>query len=162
MKIVKVLFLCFLSLSFTHKFYLSVTNIEYNEAEKSVQIISRIFIDDFQLLLKERYDYNEELASEKETKQANELIAKYFSEKLTITINGEQKQLEFLGKEYEDDMMVSYIEIPNVTAIESIVVQNKMLFDVLEEQQNIIHAKINNQRESVMLIKENDKALLKF
>jgi len=162
MKIVKIFFLCFLSLSFTHKFYLSVTNIEYSETDKSLQIISRIFIDDFQLLLKERYDYNEELASDKETKKAETLIAKYFSEKLSVTINGELKQLHFLGKEYEDDMIICYIEITKIEEVESISIQNTMLFDVLEDQQNIIHVKINDKRESVMLIKENDKALLKF
>ena len=51
-------------------------------------------------------------------------------------------------------MMICYIEITNINTVESMTIQNTILFDVLEDQQNIIHAKINNQRESVMLIKE--------
>ena len=42
----------FLLSSFTgaHKFYVSVTNVAYSEEEASLQIISRIFIDDLEKL----------------------------------------------------------------------------------------------------------------
>ena len=45
-----------------HEFYLSVTEIEYNNEEQSLQIITRVFIDDFQNVLNERYDADIQLS----------------------------------------------------------------------------------------------------
>ena len=39
-----------------HKYYVSVTKVEYVKEQQSVQIISQIFIDDFENLLRQRYD----------------------------------------------------------------------------------------------------------
>ena len=50
-----------------HKYYISVTQINYLQEKQSVQITSRIFIDDFEKLLRERYDENITLADENES-----------------------------------------------------------------------------------------------
>ena len=39
-----------------HEFYLSVTEIEYKEEKQSLQIITRIFTDDFEEVLRKRFD----------------------------------------------------------------------------------------------------------
>ena len=39
-----------------HKYYLSVTDVVYDEQEKSIQMISRLFYDDLEAVLQERYD----------------------------------------------------------------------------------------------------------
>ena len=39
-----------------HEYYVSVTQIEYAEEQQSLQIISQIFINDFETLLRKRYD----------------------------------------------------------------------------------------------------------
>jgi len=52
-----------------HKFYVSVTNIEHSKADKALQITTRIFIDDFQRVLEERYELKEELTVEKNPKK---------------------------------------------------------------------------------------------
>ena len=39
-----------------HKYYISVTQVNYVQEKQSLQITSRIFIDDFENLLRERYD----------------------------------------------------------------------------------------------------------
>ena len=58
MKKTFLLFLALLPLlAFTaaHKFYVSATDIEYNEENRSLQIISYVFVDDLEKLLKTRY-----------------------------------------------------------------------------------------------------------
>ena len=153
-------------LSFTsaHKFYISVSNIEYSEKDKSLQIISRIFIDDFEDLLEERYNIKPQLATKNELENVNTYIANYISGQLTIKVNGEAKKINFIGKKYEDDVMKCYLEIPNISKanLRSIEVSNKVLFDMFKEQQNIIHIKINDERKSFICVKENHKGMLNF
>ena len=51
-----------------HKYYVSVTQLEYVEDQKSVQIINRVFIDDLERLFRERYDESITLAEKNESK----------------------------------------------------------------------------------------------
>ncbi len=64
-----------------HKFYVSVTNISYSEKDRALQITSRIFIDDFEQVLLERYGIEAHLATDSETALADEFIEKYLKTK---------------------------------------------------------------------------------
>ena len=166
MKIQKIFLLCIavplLAFTTAHKFYVSVTNIEHNTQEKALQITTRIFIDDFQRVLNERYDFKEELTTEKEPKVVEEMMLKYLTKKIKIWVNGELKSFSFLGKKYEDDVAVCYLEIEGVENVNSLEIENGLLYEIEEDQQNLVHVKINNERKSLLLVKENDKGLLKF
>lgn len=152
----------FLSFTVLHKYYVSVTEVEFVKEQKSVQIISRIFIDDFEKLLRERYDKEITLAIEDEKSTVNFYTEKYLKEKFKIKINEQDVEFTFLGKEYEDDIMVNYLEIENIENISSIHVKNRILFDVFPDQQNIVRFKIHSKNKSYLLTKENDKGMLKL
>lgn len=157
-----ILFLIIPMLSFTvlHKYYVSLTEIEFVEEKKSVQIISRVFIDDFERLLKERYDNNITLAIDNEKESVDFYINKYFEEKFKLKINDQPQAYKFLGKEYEEDIMLCYFEIENIDHIATIQVVNRVLFEIFPEQSNIIRLKINAIDKKILLTKENDKGLL--
>ncbi|WP_062053051.1 DUF6702 family protein [Aquimarina longa] len=144
-----------------HKFYVSVTQVEYNEQQESLQIISRIFIDDIKELLKERYDVTIEVGEKEDTK-IDEYLSLYISKKLKFTVNDKEVPFTFIGKEYEDDLIICYLEIEHISFLETIEVTNQILMDLFEEQQNIIHVKKNNQRKSLILQKEKHLGVLNF
>ena len=145
-----------------HKYYVSTTNVEYSEKDQTLQVITRIFVDDLELLLKERYGLDAKLGTLDEAKSTDQFLQKYFSQKMTFKVNGAAKNLQFLGKVYETDMVKCYIEIKDIGEMESILVQNQILFDLYEDQQNIVHLKLKGKRKSFLLIRGNDKGLLKF
>lgn len=145
-----------------HKFYVSVTQVDYIQEKEEVQITSRIFIDDLERLIRERYDESITLASENESGLAEVYIEKYLKEKIGFVINGEPMKMNYLGKEYEDDIAICYLEISGIEAIRSIEITNSVLFDLFEEQQNVIRTKINSKKKSFILVQGNDKGLLNF
>ncbi|WP_420572238.1 DUF6702 family protein [Kordia sp.] len=159
-----ILFLAIPLIAFTtaHKFYVSVTNIEHSKSDNALQITTRIFIDDFQRVLKERYDFLGELTTEKNVEEVEKLMQKYLKKKLKVWVDGEMKTFTFLGKQYEDDVTICYLEIENIQQITSLEVENAILYEIEEEQQNLVHVKINDERKSLLLTRENDKGLLKF
>lgn len=157
-----LLILPLMSFSLWHKYYVSVSEIEYVKDKKSVQIISRYFIDDFEKALRMRYDEKLTLAINNESESVDFYIEKYFNQKFKIQINGKSQDYIFLGKEYEDDMILCYLELENINHINSIEVKSSMLQDVFPEQQNIIKLKVNGRNKSFLLNKENPKGLLKF
>lgn len=151
-------------LAFTslHKYYISVTQIEFVSEQQSVQIISRLFLDDFENVLKQRYDEKITLDEVFEIPNTNSFINKYLTDKLQITINGKPATFQFIGKKYDLDVMKCYLEIKNVKTIESIQVSNKILFDMFPDQQNIIKTKINSKQKSFIQTVQNANALLNF
>jgi hypothetical protein len=137
---------------------------QYNETDQLFQITTRIFIDDLEEVLKARYEIDAQLATEKEDPQSGPLIEKYLAAKLLVKINGQERQLNYLGREYKDDLVVCYLEIPGVNRAElrSIEVENNVLMEIFEEQQNVLHIKIDAQKKSFILVRENNKGMLNF
>jgi len=148
--------------SIMHKFYVSVTNIQYSEEDNSLQITSRIFIDDLENVLEERYDVQLNLATEKESEEANFYIEKYMRSKLVLSADGKDRAFVFLGKKYDNDLIICYLEIEEIDLpdLKIIEIENDILTDMFEEQQNIVHFRINGKKKSFVLVKENNKAML--
>ena len=151
-----------MSFGIAHKFYVSVTNIQYSEKNNSFQITSRIFIDDLEAVLKERYGVTSNLATDKESNIAEAYIEKYFRTKFVLELDGEKVDYQFLGKAYDNDVIICYLELTDVKLddISSVGFQNEILTDMFEEQQNIVHFKWKGKKRSFILIKENNKGML--
>ncbi|WP_406682999.1 peptidase E [Seonamhaeicola sp. MEBiC1930] len=145
-----------------HKYYISVTQIEFVQEKQSVQIITRIFVDDFENLLKERYDKSIILDEKNQTLDTDKYIEKYLKSKIKIKINGKEKLLMFIGKEYDLDVLKCYLEIENIENINSFEIANNVLFDLFDDQQNIVKTKINSKQKSFILVSQNEKAMLSF
>lgn len=145
-----------------HKFYVSTTNIEYVAKKESLQIITKIFIDDIEDVLQERYDSSISIATTKETERDIEYLKKYILQKLKVNVNGKPVKLDYIGREYDIDVANVYVEITGVTELRSIEVKNEVLMDLFEEQQNIIHIKTPEMRRSFILEKNNPKDMLNF
>lgn len=145
-----------------HEYYVSVTNIEHAKEQESVQIISQVFIDDLERLIRERYDETITLAEDDEPELVDVYMKRYLEDKLKISINGKAYKFNFIGKEYKEDITYCYLEIENIKDIKSIKVVNRLLFDILPEQQNIVRLKLNDRNKSFLLIPENDECMLNF
>jgi len=150
------------SYSNKHEYYVSVTKLEYVKEQKSLQIISQIFIDDFEKLIHERYDENITLAIKEESEMVDVYMEKYLKYKLDIKVNTKDMDFTFLGKEYKDDITYCYLEIENVEDIKTLEIKNEVLFDIYPEQQNILRTKVKGKDKSFILIPENNKAVLNF
>jgi hypothetical protein len=153
-----------LTLSFAsiHKYYVSITKIEYVKEQQSIQIITRIFIDDFERLLKERYNEKIVLSVNKEEAEIDNYIKKYLLSRLEINVNGKESVIKFIGREYDDDVVQCYLEIENVESIKSFSVKNTVLYDMFSDQKNIVRTHINGKHKSFILIPEIDKGMLNF
>lgn len=151
-----------LAFTVAHKFYISVTSIGYSDKDKALQITTRVFIDDFEKVLQERYGVKANLATEDESSQADEYIEKYLNTKFALAIDDKNVAYNFLGKIYDNDIMICYLEVPkiDISTATTISVQNELLMDIFEEQKNVVHFKIENQKKSFVLIRENNKGML--
>ena len=161
-KSVLFLILPLLAFATVHKFYVSVTNVGYSENDRALRITTRIFIDDFENVLRKRYDFAAKLATKNESKQTDAYIEKYIRAKFTVEINGKNISYTFIGKKYDADMMICYIEVPdvNLARTSSIQITNEILTDLFDDQKNILHFKLDGKSKSFVLLKSDAKGML--
>ncbi len=145
-----------------HKFYVSVTNINYSEKTDALQITSRIFIDDLDTLMKERYNIDTALGTKEESSLADDYIQKYLKAKFVLELNDEIVTYNYIGKKYDNDVVILYLEVPDIgfSGLNSISIQNEVLTDLYEEQKNLVHIKWKGKKKSFVLIRENNKGML--
>ena len=146
----------------SHKFYLSLTDIVYDYEEKKLKITCDVFIDDLQNLLKKRYQRDFLLVEGDEYDHTNKYIKKYFADKFSIRLKGDQKQIKYLGKAYRDDKLRLYLYVNNVKPFDQIQISNKILMDLFEDQKNMIQVDNGSETKSLLLEKGRSEGLLKF
>lgn len=158
--ILLVLIVPLLAFTAPHKYHVSVTQINYVKDKASVQIITRVFTDDLEYALRKRYDESITLSGKNEAEPAVAFIQRYLNEKIKIKINNNPIEFKFIGKDYENDIMRCYLEIEDVKAINSIQITNQFLFDLFEEQQNIIKLDVDGTQKSYLFTHQKDTATL--
>ena len=145
-----------------HKYYVSLTEIEYVEAKNSVQIITSIFIDDLEADMRKQSNKVFNIDTKQEIDSIDFYFKNYLHQHFQITINDSINKYNYIGKEYEDNIVHFYLETPNIQHLNSIQIINTSLFQSFENQQNIVKIKANNINKTFYLTKNNDKGLLNF
>ena len=145
-----------------HKYYLSLTQINFSPKSKSVQIIINVFMDDIETALNKDYDIDLQLTTEKELKENDVYFDKYLNEKLHFKVNTIDKKFNYNGKEYEGELVYFYLEIENINAIDQIAISNKILVKHFPKQENLIKSKVGKVNKSVLLDAENYSETLKY
>lgn len=165
----KILFLSMLGLlsltvlaHYAHPFYVSICQINYNAEAKSLEIACKIFIDDLEEALEQKGNKDLNLGLENESASADEYISAYLSKHLSIEVNALPVQGDFLGKEITDDVVWCYIEMLEVPFPNEISIHNTLLLSTFENQQNIVHMKVNGKEKSLRLFQGREKESLNF
>ena len=145
-----------------HKFYISVTNVDYSEKDEAIQIITRVFIDDMNTVLKERYGYTANLGTAKETEMDKDFLEKYLRTKFLVEVNQEKATYDFIGHKYDSDMVICYLEVPNIplSNLKQIGITDEVLTDIYDDQQNVGHMKVKGTKKSHVLVKSRPKGML--
>ena len=162
LKQIHFLFLLPLLVFSAHKYYLSLTEIEYNKDQKSLEVIINVFMDDIETALNNDYAIDLRLTSKNELKNADVYFKKYLRKKLNFTIDHKAFEFEYIGKEYQGDLVYFYLEIDSIDDPYPLEVTNKILLDEFRSQQNIIKFKDGKNKKSMILSNKINKALLNF
>lgn len=152
---IKLFVLLFLFMGLTamavHRFYAAIYQIHYVPQKKMVQITTRIFIDDLNEGLKNKYHKNTYLGTDKESPEDVVLMQKYIADNFKITIDGKLMALNYLSKELDDTILVCYFNIKEVKSVKSVRIENSVLTDIFPDQQNIIQYNNDGNRHNLVL-----------
>lgn len=138
-----------LTASSAHPFYVSVTEINHNASEKSLEVAVKIFTDDFENALKKVYNRPADLVNAANHEAMDSLVSDYIRKHLLVKADGKTVSMKYLGFERESEAVWSYLEVTGIpTPPKRIDISNKLLYDYIDKQINMMHITVNGKRKS--------------
>lgn len=137
-----------------HKFYVSIYQVDFVPEKKRVEITARIFMDDLNLALEKEFKTKIQLGEKTESSQDVEFLKKYLLKHLKISIDDKEKNIQFLSKEIENNVVIIYLKIVDVKKINSFRIYNNALLELYSDQQNIIQTKFYNKKRNYIFTED--------
>ncbi len=148
---------------FLHPIHLSVSEINYSDKDKALQITSRIFLDDLELSIRnQRKQPDLDLLEPGPGLTTEQLISDYVIKRFSVKLDGKVQKLNFLGFEREDPAVICYIEIENVKKFKTIEVKNEVIMETHDDQSNLIHVTYKGPVKSLRLMRDKSSDVLTF
>lgn len=136
-----------------HPFHVSVCDVDFDADSKSVQISQRIFLDDFEKALNEKFEISLIIDDESTKDYRDSLIQVYLFENLNVIVDGKEKKRVYIGNEIEDDAMWCYMEYEGIKKYKTLEITSKILLETFDDQANIIHFTYGDYEKSIKLDK---------
>ena len=146
-----------------HTIHISVSEINYSEKDKALQITSRIFIDDLRLSIRaQRKDPELDLIEPQNGLTTEKMVSEYVLKHVAVKLDGKLQKMNFLGMEREDPALICYIEIENVKKFKTIEVRNDIIMEIHDDQSSIVHVTYKGPIKSMRLTRENAVGTITF
>lgn len=121
-----------------HKYFVSITTIDHKKDSKVFEISIKLTAHDIEKALRNQGDLK--LGSDKEAKNANQILESYIKENFSIWINNKQSNLTYIGKEIDnDETLYLYFSSEAPKILNKVKVVNNLLTNTFPEQENITY-----------------------
>ena len=145
-----------------HPIYMSVTEIEHNAKDKTLEISCRIFTNDLETTLRQTNKGFIDLINPKDKAAMNKLVNDYIQKHLSIVVDGKTVALQFLGYEQQEDAINSFYQVNNIASVKKISITDNILYEYKSEQISLLHVTVNGNRKSTKMINPEEKVSLEF
>jgi len=134
-----------------HPFFVSMTDVKYNDRDKDLEISVRIFTDDFENVLRKYTTTKVDILHPENQDQMNQEVYNYLKGKLKIQVNGMPVQYHFIGYEQKSESIWTYLEADNVPLPKKIKFVNTILQDLTADQINLMQVKVMDKVQNTKL-----------
>lgn len=134
-----------------HPFHVSVVEINHNATDKALEISCKIFTDDFEKVLAQNYKTKVDLTNPPSKAAMDTLVKKYIASHLSLKANGKPVSFSYVGFENEDAAVFGYVEVDNIPSLSKLEITNNLMYDLFDDQVNIMHVIVNGSRKSTKL-----------
>lgn len=153
-KSISLLFLFFglSSFFFEHDYYLSTTTLNWAAEKGELQLTSRFFIDDLEAFMQQEGHPKVVFQPDSDSQKIDDFVAQFYQNQIQISVDNELQTIRYLGREYQDDLLVIYAEIKLAKKeINRLEVENTFLTEFLPSQQNLVHLRGEKLKKSFLL-----------
>ncbi len=138
-----LLSLLLFGISHTHEHYTSISTVNFS-SKKNIEIVMEFTAHDIEYYFEKEYNVLLKLGSSNELVKTDSLLNDYISKHFKIKMNNSTVELDFIGKEINnDESLLLYFEKNSFKNIKSLEIFNDLLCKYYPAQQNIVHLEGN-------------------
>jgi hypothetical protein len=146
-----------------HPMHVSVTEIDFDEKDKELEITSRIFIDDLEKTLQSELKQPElDLLNPQNGQTIDQMAGKYLAGHLRISLDGKPQKTEYLGHERDGEALIFYVLVSKVKKWKTIQVFNDVITATYDDQSNLVHVTVQETVKSLRLTRNTPADKLMF
>jgi hypothetical protein len=145
-----------------HPIFMSVTEIEHNAKEKSLEVSSKIYTDDFEKILRTNYKVKIDLINKTKAADMDKYVNDYIQKHLKLTADGKLQTLKYIGYEKIEDAINIYLEAEKIETVKKIELVNNILYDYKTTQISLMHVSVGGNRQSKKLVNPETNASFVF
>ncbi|MFN3839221.1 MAG: DUF6702 family protein [Cyclobacteriaceae bacterium] len=149
-------------LTVLHPIHVSVTDIVFDEKERELEIIMRIFTDDLETSIRTLRGNPDLDLLNPGPLTTDEVVKQYVLDRFAILLDGKKQPLHFLGTQAEDDALLCFIQVRGVKKWKTIEVMNSVITETYDDQSNLVHVTVGETVRSLRLMKNNPSGKLFF
>lgn len=138
-----------------HPYHVGSVEINYNSKSKTFEITGRFFLDDLENALGKKYGQSFHFNDPKYKAQLNEALRKYCSEYFKLKTNNQFLKVDFVGYEEDHESVNVYLESEGVQNPQKVEAAVSFLYNLFDDQINIVHIIVNDVRKSEKLTYPN-------
>ena len=145
-----------------HPFYISITEINHNAKDKTLEISCKMFAEDLEETLNKNYKTEVDLSLAKDKAALDKFIPDYINRHFSLVVDGKAVKLNYVGYEKDKESAYCYFQVDNVATLKRLDVNNSLLHDFNQDQINIVHVVVNGKRQSTKLDFPSKQASFSF
>src|SRR6218665_981695 len=134
-----------------HPYHVGSMEFNYSQKSKTFEISGRFFMDDLENAINKKYGKNLHFLNPKSEKEMQEALKNYTSEYLKLKVNNQFVKVNFIGYEEDKESIDIYLESEIVANPKKVETAVSFLYNLFDDQMNIIHIIVNGQRKSEKL-----------
>ena len=120
-----------------------------------------LLLEDVEALMQKEVNAKTQFSPDSSEGEIDAFVARFYQKNIHVKFDGISQEITYLGREYQDDLLVIYAEV-NTTKKEfqQIEINASFLLDFLPTQQNIFH--ISSPKQEEKLSADKKEKHLKF
>ena len=135
-----------------HPLHVSTTEVNINAKDKTLEISTKIFSDDFEAILVKLYKQKTDLSNPAMKTQMDALVKKYLLSHVQVKANGKAVPLNYIGFEIDHEATNIYLEAEKTIPPKTVEVSSTILYDMFDDQMSIVHVVKGAIRKSTKIL----------
>ncbi len=135
----------------THPYHVGSVEFRYNPVSRTFEITGRFFMDDLENAVNRKMGKHLHFQDSKYKNEMNAALQQYMEEYLKLKTNNKFLNIRYIGFEEDHESVNVYLESETVSNPKKVETAISVLYNLFDDQMNIVHIVVNGQRKSEKL-----------
>ena len=140
-----------------HPVHVSVTSVEYVKEKNDFDVSFKLFWDDFEVIIAQKYGVLLNLGKEDERKEKEQYFTQYISDSFSLIVDGVELEPKYKKDTINEASIWLYYSYPGSLGKKKIEIENRLMLDMFDDQTNLLMVKFGDIEKGFTMKQRKEK-----